>query len=411
MKFRWILLITIATGLLIGPIIKDIPGFVVIALGDYTVQTRLWQAIVLIIILMLFFILGYHLIARFWNSAGRFKNWSGGRRWKKSRQKTINGMIALAEGDWIKAEKWITSAIPDSDTKLINYLAAAQAAQAQKANARRDNYLRQAHLAEPNAEIAIGLTQAQLQLNHGQYEQALATLTHLQNLAPKHGHVLLLLQKLYRHLGDWQRFLEIVPLLKKSATLSNADLESFQLIAWKNLLIRDAARGGIEAIHSLWMTIPKSLCKEVALISCYAELLISYGAHLEAEKLLRNNIGKLKDERLLSLYGTVKADNPSKQLIFVEGLHKSFTDSSIWLLTLGRLSINNELWGKAKTYLEQSIALKPKPEAYQALALALEALGETEAVKNCYRQGLKDAIDKPVQGMELSRPIGLPAQH
>lgn len=411
MRLRWLLLITIALGLIIGPLIKDIPGFVVIALGDYTVQTRLWQALVVIVILLLFFILCYHLIAKFWNSAGRFKSWSGGRRWKKSRQKTINGMIALAEGDWIKAEKWLTSAIPDSDTQLINYLAAAQAAQAQKADARRDNYLRQAHLAEPNAEIAIGLTQAQLQLNHGQYEQALATLTHLQNLAPKHGHVLLLLQKLYRHLGDWQRFLEIVPLLKKSSTLSNADLESFQQIAWQNLLIRDAARGGIEAIHSLWMTIPKSLCKEVALISCYSELLVTYGAHLEAEKLLRNSIAKIKDERLLALYGKVKADDPSKQLIFIEGLHKSFTGSSVWLLTVGRLSINNELWGKAKTYLEQSIALKPRSETYQALALALEALGETEAVKNCYQQGLSDAIDKPVQGRELSRPIGLPTQH
>ena len=411
MKLRWLLLITIAIGLLIGPLIKDIPGFVVIALGDYTVQTRLWQAIVMVIVLMLVFILGYHLIAKLWNSAGRIKNWKGGRRWKKSRQKTINGMIALAEGDWIKAEKWLTSAIPDSDTQLINYLAAAQAAQAQKADGRRDDYLRQAHSAEPNAEIAIGLTQAQLQLNHGQYEQALATLTHLQNLAPKHGHVLFLLQKLYRHLGDWQRFLDIVPLLKKFATLSVTDIDLFQLIAWQKLLIRDAARGGVEALHSLWMTIPKSLSKEVVLINCYAELLITYGAHLEAEKLLRKGIGKLKDERLLSLYGKVRADDPSKQFIFVEGLQKNFVGSSIWLLTAGRLCINNELWGKAKTYLEQSIALMPRSETYQYLALALEALGEKEAVIDCYRQGLKDAIEKPVQGRELSRPLDLPIQH
>ena len=46
MRLRWVLLTTIAAGLLIGPIIKDIPGFIVIALGHYTVQTRLWQAVV-----------------------------------------------------------------------------------------------------------------------------------------------------------------------------------------------------------------------------------------------------------------------------------------------------------------------------------------------------------------------------
>jgi len=387
-----------------------IPGFVVIALGDYTLQTRLWQAVVVVIILLLFFILAYHLLARLWNSAGRFKNWSGGRRWKKSRQQTINGMIALAEGDWIKAEKRLTSAVLESDTPLINYLAAAQAAQAQRADARRDNYLRLAHLAEPNAEIAIGLTQAQLQLNHGQHEQALATLTHLQNLAPKHGHVLLLLQKLYRQLGDWQRFLDLTPHLKKIATLPKTDLDNYQRLAWQNLLIRDAAKGGIEAIHTLWMKIPKNLCKDAVILSCYAELLINHGAHLEAEKLLRTNISKRGDEELLYLYGKVKSDDPSRQLAFVEGLHKKFTGSSIWLLTLGRLSLANQLWGKAKSYLLQSIELMPRPESYQELAVALEALGETEAVINCYRIGLTEAIDKPILNSAVSRS-SLPTQH
>jgi len=401
MRFRWVFLTTIAIGLLLGPLIKDIPGFVVVALGNHTVQTRLWQVVVVLIILLLFFMLLYHLLARVWNSAGRFRTWSGGRRWKKSRQKTINGMIALAEGDWKKAEKWLTTAVPDSDMQLVNYLAAAQAAQAQKADARRDNYLRQAHLAEPNAEIAIGLTQAQLQLNHGQYEQALATLTHLKNLAPQHDHVLWLLQHIYRRLGDWQRFLEMAPQLKKSSSISAADLEKYQLEAWKHLLIRDAARGGIEGIHSLWTTIPKNYCKQVELISCYTELLIQHGAHLEAEKILRTGINKLGDERLLYLYGKVLADDPGKQLIFIEGLSKKFTGNSIWLLTLGRICLNKKLWGKAKAYFEQSLQLATRPETYQELARAYEALGETESASKCYRAGLIDAIEKPDRNREL----------
>ena len=62
-------------------------------------------------------------------------------------------MIALAEADWKNAEKLLSSGAAESDTPLMNFLAAAKAAQAQKADARRDNYLRQAHLAEPDAEI------------------------------------------------------------------------------------------------------------------------------------------------------------------------------------------------------------------------------------------------------------------
>lgn len=404
MRLRWILLITIAAGLLIGPLIKDIPGFVIFAFGDYTVQTRLWQVAVIMMVLLLFFMLLYHLLSKVWSSAGRIRSWTGGRRWKKARKRTIHGMIALAEGDWKQAEKYLISAIPDSDTQLINYLAAAQAAQAQKADARRDNYLRLAHLAEPNAEIAIGLTQAQLQLNHRQYEQALATLTHLKHIAPKHDHVLWLLQSLYRRLGDWERFLDMEPELKKSASISRDELEDFQLLAWQNLLVREAARGGIEAIHTLWLKIPRQFCKQVVMIHCYTELLISHGAHLEAEKILRKSISKLGDENLLYLYGKVMADDPGKQLAFVEGLSKKFTGNSTWLLTLGRISLNKQLWGKARAYLEQALSLQASPEIYQELARAHEALGDNEAAMACYREGLNDAVANKSISRELAEP-------
>jgi len=402
MKLRWVLLLTIVFGLLLGPLIKDLPGFVVIAVGNYTVQTRLWQLVVVTVLLLLFFILIYHLIARFWNTAGRFKSWSGGRRWKKARQRTIKGMIALSEGDWDNAEKLLISALPDSDTQLVNLLAAAQAAQAQKADTRRDNYLRQAHMAEPNAEIAIGLTQAQQQINHGQLEQALATLTHLKNLAPKHSHVLFLLQKLYRHLGDWKGFLELVPELKKYSGINKLELEKQQLIAWQNLLVRNAAQGGTEALQSLWMKIPKAFRKQVELIRCYAELLIQYEGHLEAESILRSNIRKLQDEKLLYLYGKVVIDESNKQLSFIEGNSKKFVGNATWFLTAGRLCLNQQLWGKAKTYLEQALELKPSPETYQELARAFEALGEIDAAKKYYSDGLTQAIIKPVSNTELT---------
>ncbi|MCP4412953.1 MAG: heme biosynthesis protein HemY [Gammaproteobacteria bacterium] len=401
MRLRWVLLITIIAGLLFGPLITDLPGFVVIAIGNYTMQTRLWQLVVVTIILLVLFILLYHLVARFWNTAGRVKRWSGGRRWKKARQKTIKGMIALSEGDWQKAEKTLIAAVPDSDTQLINLLAAAQAAQAQKADARRDDYLRQAHLAEPDAEIAIGLTQAQQQLNHGQYEQALATLTHLQNIAPKHGHVLLLLQKLYRYLGDWKGFLDLVPELKKFSNMEHAKLEQFQFTAWHKLLIREAARGGIEPMQSFWMSIPKAARNNMDMIYSYVELLIQHEGFLEAEKILRTHIKKQQDVKLLNLYGKFVADDPGRQLSFIEGIGKKFVGNADWLLTAGRLCLNKKLWGKARTYLEQSLALKPAPETYQELARAYEALGEMELAKQCYSKGLDESINKPVLTKEL----------
>jgi len=150
------------------------------------------------------------------------------------------------------------------------------------------------------------------------------------------------------------------------------------------------------------MKIPKAFRKQVELIRCYAELLIQYEGHLEAESILRSNIRKLQDEKLLYLYGKVVIDESNKQLSFIEGNSKKFVGNATWFLTAGRLCLNQQLWGKAKTYLEQALELKPSPETYQELARAFEALGEIDAAKKYYSDGLTQAIIKPVSNTELT---------
>ena len=59
------------------------------------------------------------------------------------------------------------------------------------------------------------------------------------------------------------------------------------------------------------------------------------------------------------------------------------------MLTLGRLSVKNKLWGKARTYLEESIEINPLPEAYRTLATVLEELGEHGAAAVQYQKGLE----------------------
>jgi HemY protein len=55
---------------------------------------------------------------------------------------------------------------------------------------------------------------------------------------------------------------------------------------------------------------------------------------------------------------------------------------------LGRLCLYNQLWGKARSYLQTSIAILPAPETYMELGKLHEQLGSTEAALEWYRQGL-----------------------
>ena len=384
---RWLLLFlgTLLVGLILGPFIQMIPGTVILVMDQYSIQVRFWQAVVMLIGGFLLIIFIYHLIARVFSTAGKFSQWSGSRKWFKARQKTIKGMIALTEGNWAQAEKLLTSAVQNTDTGLINYLAAARAAQAQNADDRRDNYLRLAHMAEPSAEVAVGLTQAQLQYRNGQYEEALASLTHLQQLAPNHGHVLLMLTRVYKKLSEWNQILEMLPALKKSKAISNEDYELLEVQAWLATLGKAAQSNGAEGLQNTWTKLPRKLRSNDELEYLYYQKLIETGASFEAEKGLTTRIKKDKADPFLELYGVLESKDSSRQLQFVEKLADKFQHSYIWLMTAGKLSLRQEIWGQAKSYFEQAVALKPTPESRQMLATAYDALGEHDLAYEQYK--------------------------
>jgi len=50
--------------------------------------------------------------------------------------------------------------------------------------------------------------------------------------------------------------------------------------------------------------------------------------------------------------------------------------------------MRQELWGKARSYLETSLAIGPTPETYELYGRLLTRLGEGEAAADAYRSGL-----------------------
>ncbi|MNN98062.1 hypothetical protein D3C81_2173590 [compost metagenome] len=57
-------------------------------------------------------------------------------------------------------------------------------------------------------------------------------------------------------------------------------------------------------------------------------------------------------------------------------------------MTLGRLSLQNRLWGKARDYLESSLRFERNPETCAELARLLASLGETERSNQLFQEGL-----------------------
>jgi len=328
------------------------------------------------------------------------------------------GLIEYAEGRYERAEKIILQDVEKSENQLLIYLSAARAAQQLGAHERRDEYLDKAYIEAPDANIAIGLTKAELQLSHDQNEQALATLTQLNELSPNHTYVLTLLANTYKHLQDWDNLKNILPALKKHGNLSAESFLCFEVIVCNGQLSNltkktQLQHSASQALITFWNDTPQHLKSLPDVIEHYARQLIFVDAADEAEKLLRLYLDKNWQESTLMLYAELDVRVDKKQLEMVESWLSDHQQNAFLMLALGKMYNSLSLWGKAKNYLEVSISINPMPQNYLRLARLLEEhMAEPRAAQKYYRQGLhllagdydEEVLNKDAHNFEHETP-------
>jgi HemY protein len=319
-------------------------------------------------------------------AAGRYRTSRAG-------QRLTRGVIEVAEGNFAKGERLLGRAADVSDAPLLNYLQAARAAHLLGQDERRDRWLRQAYENLPEAANAVLLTQAELQLDQAQYEPALATLRQIEENSPNHSHALALLGRLYYRLEDWSHLSQILPKLRKYGRLDAATLTNWSLRVHQEHL-ESAADG--ETVMIVWKKIPKDQRKDLGLLETYYRSLIRTGLHDKAEKDLATDLRREWRPELVRLFGIVNGSDAPRQLKKAENWLKSHGDDADLLLAAARLCLRNELWGKARSYLETVISIRPTPEAYQEFGRLLNQLGEGDAAADAYRDGLSLVARSPL---------------
>ncbi len=395
-KLFILLLVVLAAGTWVGQLMVQDPGYVLIAFNETTVETSLW---VMLVIGVLGFLLAHWLLNILTNAmmpVHRLRSWRDRRNHNVSQRKTLKGLMALSEGNWVRAQRQLGQAAERSELPLINYLAAARAAHEQGDEKAADELLQKARNSTPQAEVAVGIAQAQIQLARGQLEPCLANLLKLRKLAPKNTYVMRLLKDVYANLQDWDAIAKLLPELKKTQAVRDDALVELERQTYINLLNHSLEQLPVEtdnaSRHSVldkaWQKLPRNLSGEPDLVRRYIELLISISAEPKAEQVLREMIGKQWSEQLVNLYGRIMGQDLKKQMSHAQGWLKHHPDSADLLLTLGRLSLRNQVWGQALGYFEQSFSIQPSQETLAELSRLLRHLGEADKAQDLMQQNL-----------------------
>ncbi len=383
-SFFAIIFIAVSAGLLAH---QD-SGYVLFGRGNYTLEMSLS---LFFVVLIFSYIFGYILIRfvfKTWTMPQQLKQWQSQKQAEKSRKASLQGLINLSQGQWKKAERLLTRAVKSSDMPLLNYLSAAKAAQKQNSPERRDHYLSLAHKSMPGADFSVKLTQAELQFAHGQHEQALATLVHLHLLSPKHSHIMVLLSQLYQQLKSWEDLSKLLPQLHKHHVFPEKKILEIEKETYIELIQQLNNKSDSNKLTQLWKKLSRQLKKDAELIEVYCNKLIQFEENDAAELMLRNVLRKEWYPNLIKQYGLIKSSQLEKQLTFAEALSKEHDNNPLLLLTLGRLCMSNDLWGKARAYLEASVGNKELPETYKELGLLMEYLNEPNLAAEYFKKGL-----------------------
>lgn len=380
--------IVVLIGALIGVAVSIDSGYVLLSVGLYTVEMSLALLALLAAGAFVALYFGIRSVICATHIPRDLKQWNHKRTAQRAQQAMTRGLLEMSEGDWVRAEKRLVKYAERSETPLLNYLAAARAAQLQGEHERRDTYIRLAHEHMPSANVAVSLTQAELQLADHQLEQALATLKHLRSIAPKHTYVLRLLRRLYEQLGDWENLRDLIPELRKRKVETAEELATLELKTHRALLEQAFLLTEPTRLYVAWDNVPKALRLNPQIASDYAGYLQERGKDDDADQLIRDALKKGWNTSLIEVYGHLEVKEPGKKLSLMEKHLDQHPDDPALLLTLGRLSLRSQLWGKARAYFEACIGANGPVEAYRELGRLLEHMHEDGIALEIYRKAL-----------------------
>lgn len=411
-RLALVFIVLLAIAGFLGWAISRSAGYVLITYDQFRYESSFWVFLALLACIWLVAMAVHWLLSLLQTSGALVNPWSRRHRDRRLANASRNGLRELAEGQWSPALAHLRTAAEHDRQPLVHYLGAARAANELGEHEQSDELLRQARERAPEAGLAVGLTQAQLQIARGQYVEARESLTVLHDEYPRHAYVLTMLQQLYVQLEDWPALCRLLPELRKQRALPPARLSELELLAWTAALeqagsIREAVDGDpLATLNQRWQTVPSALRSEPLIVRAYADGLSRLGAEAKAEEVLLAALKRHYDERLMERYGRVLGREPSKQLAHAEAWLKAHPESAELLLALGRLSLRNELWGKARDYLEASLRFEHRPETCAELARLLAQLGESERSNRLFQEGLglldRSSVDR--NRLPLAKP-------
>jgi HemY protein len=365
-------------------------GYVLFVAPPYRVE--LSQNAFIIIVVLAFAAL-YALIRAAVRLAGLPEEVREGRRrrqFERFRSKQDAAVVALLEGRHGKARQFAQEALAIPQSSPVAALVGARAALETRDWGAATAMLERPDTHATNLAVPRLMLEAELALERGQPADALARLAELRREAGLHTAAQRLELRALTAAGRPAEIPALVDQLVKRKVYDAKQGELLRASAHAEALATFAHDPA--GLRAYWARVSESDRLQPKVAHAAARSFLQLGGDREAADIVARSLDRNWDPSLVLIYAQCRAPDPTRQLETAERWLVMHNQDATLLYALGRLCERQQLWGKAQTYLEASLALDNHWRAHVALGEMLAQLGRTDEANAHLAAALKLAL-------------------
>ena len=351
-------------------------GYALLVSPPYRVELSLNLLLLIVTGGFLTLYLVIRLIVRTLRMPEQVRVWRRAQKVERARSKQDAAIVALLEGRYGKAQQQAQEALALPGSAGLNAMIAARAAIEV-----RDYDAAEALLGRPEAQAGSHdvprlMLGAEIALEQGLPQEALRRLQALRKEAGLHTAALRLELRALQAARRWADIPPLLDQLVKRKVFDATQAEHVRVTAQSEHL--KALATDAVGLREYWNSLPDAAKLHPKIARAGARSFLQLGGDRDAVDILASSLEHDWDSDLVELYGQCHLANATRQLEQAERWLIRHNQDAVLLRVLGDLCERQQLWGKAQTYLEASLALDSHWRGHLALGEMLGRLGRDD---------------------------------
>jgi HemY protein len=387
----WFLLLAVAA-VVAALAAKLNSGYALLVAPPYRVELSLNLLLILIVVGFFALYLGLRMVARTVQLPAQVRVLRRQQKQQRARTKLDAAIVALLEGRYGKAQQEAKEALALPHSSGLAALVASRAAIDMRQFDVAEGFLSRPETQATSLAVPRLTLSAEIALEQGQPQEALRILESLKREAGLHTAALRLE---LRATQAARRFAAIPPLvdqLVKRGVFDATQGEQVRTAAQREQL--RALSNDAAGLRDAWNRLPETTRTQPPIARAAALSFLQLGGDREAAEIVARSLERGWDSELVELYGECRLGDPTLQLEQAERWLATHNQDAALLRVLGTLCERRQLWGKAQTYLEASLALDNGWRTHLALGEMLGRLGRGDEANTHFVAALKLATEE-----------------